>query len=205
VAKSIVEVFLSYKNRNIENNSSIIKYDKVGEINKETVRIKTDELEFATIRRNDNSMYKVPLVIELTPYLLTPAAQNISAKTGLELDMGFYGKSPLFNCIFWGAAVGYDYNRDTNDYHNYSYGPMGKMMFELQNTGLGIDLYTKFKTNNERGKDFKTIPYGARINFSLDFVQLFIGIGDEPRYSRYHHVTSIYTGFTLHYAIIPDI
>jgi hypothetical protein len=206
VAKSIIETFETF-NKGVLVGDDTYKSDylKVGEINNELISIKFDNIEFEKIDRSNDSIYEIPLIFEASPYLLSPFAQNTSARWGCELDVGVYRKMPVFDWLYVGGAIGYDYNRDTNNRYNYSKGPMGKLMFEIKDLDIGLDLYLKLKKNKENENRFNSKPWGARLNFSRDIVVFFIGLGDEPRYKEYNHVLTLNTGVTIHDAIIPKI
>jgi hypothetical protein len=156
-------------------------------------------------------------IVELTPYLSTSFKQGISPRFGVEIDMVNYFTPSLsevaesnknfadrfFDRVFLGVAYGLDLSRDAFEGCNFSWGPLMKLIIDDRNLPIGLSFYAKYIFNDENGHKFKSVPWGGRLSFNLDYCSLFIGVGTETRYDKEKEdVITFYSGITIRTAIL---
>jgi hypothetical protein len=218
VAKTITAVFKAYKTHTLTTFDSdyvvTIRTEKKSTFWGEThysyeeISPRFDDVTYKPIRR-DYELGRLVPILELTPYLSTPLTTGINSRWGFELDLAAYGipqisedsaASKFFETVLFGVALGYDYTDDLFNATNYSHGPLLKLLFDIKNTDIGFCLYVKYKFNYENDHSFESVPFGGRVSFSRDFFSLFVGIGNEPRYTtQTENVATVYMGMTIYF------
>lgn len=219
VAKTITAVFHAYKTHTVSKFDS----DFVAEIKTEKkkgllgddssyeqISPVFDDVAYKPIRR-DYLLGRLVPIIEIAPYLSTPLKSGINSRWGLEADLAVYGipqigedssVSKFFDTFLVGFALGYDYTDEIFNATNYSHGPLFKFIFDIKNTDIGFCLYAKWKFNNENDNTYQSFPFGGRMSFSRDFFSLYVGVGNEPRYTdRMENVITVYTGLTIFFPV----
>jgi hypothetical protein len=219
VAKTITAVFNAYKTHEISKFDSDyvaeIKTEKksglLGEDSSyEEISPMFDDVAYKPIRR-DYLLGRLVPIIEIAPYLSTPLKSGINSRWGLEADLALYGipqigedsaGSKFFDTFLVGIALGYDYTDEIFNATNYSHGPLFKFIFDIKNTDIGFCLYAKWKFNNENDNTYQSFPFGGRMSFSRDFFSLYVGIGNEPRYTnKLENIITVYTGLTVFFPV----
>jgi hypothetical protein len=220
VAKTITAVFKAYKTHDLTKFDSDyvvkIKTEKKStfwgtiDYRYEEITPRFDDVAYKPFRRDYELGRMVPIV-ELTPYLSTPLTTGVNSRWGIEADLATYiipqiseqsTASKFFESVMVGVALGYGYTDDFFNATNYSHGPLLKLLFDIKNTDIGFCLYAKYQWNYENDHSFESVPFGARVSFSRDFFSLFVGIGNEPRYTtQTENVATVYMGMTLYFPV----
>lgn len=219
VAKTITAVFHAYKTQKLSQFDSDfvveIKTEKkaglLGEdASYEVISPTFDDVAYRPIRR-DYLLGRLVPIVEVAPYLSTPLRSGVNSRWGLEADLAVYGipkigddsaVSKFFDTFLVGVALGYDYTDEIFNATNYSHGPLIKFLFDIKNTDIGFCLYAKWKFNNENDNTYQSFPFGGRMSFSRDFFSLYVGIGNEPRYTdRMENIVTVYTGLTVYFPV----
>ena len=219
VAKTITAVFHAYRTHTVSKFDSdfvteIKREEKAGllgdDASYEQISPAFDDVAYKSIRR-DYLLGRLVPIIEVAPYLSTPMRSGINSRWGLEADLAVYGihqlgedstVSGFFDTFLVGFALGYDYTDEIFNATNYSHGPLFKFIFDIKNTDIGFCLYAKWKFNNENDNTYQSFPFGGRMSFSRDFFSLYVGVGNEPRYTdRMENVVTVYTGLTVYFPV----
>lgn len=219
VAKTITAVFKAYKTQTISHFDAdfVVEMrteEKAGllgeDVSHEVISPFFDDVAYKPVRR-DYLLGRLVPIVEIAPYLSTPLRSGINSRWGIEADMAVYGipqigddsiASRFFDTFLVGIALGYDYTDEIFNATNYSHGPLIKFLFDIKNTDIGFCLYAKWKFNNENDNTFQSFPFGGRMTFSRDFFSLYVGIGNEPRYTdKTENIVTVYTGLTLYFPV----
>lgn len=219
VAKTITAVFNAYKTHTVsefesnyvtemktEKNAGLLGDDS----SYEQISPMFDDVAYKPIRR-DYLLGRLVPIIEVAPYLSTPLKSGINSRWGLEADLAVYGipqigedsaVSRFFDTFLVGVALGYSYTDEIFNATNYAHGPLFKFIFDIKNTDIGFCLYAKWQFNNENDNTFQSFPFGGRMSFSRDFFSLYVGIGNEPRYTnKMENIVTVYTGLTVYFPV----
>ena len=219
VAKTITAVFKAYKTQRVSTfdadfvvgMKTEMKAGLLGnDASYEEISPYFDDVAYKPVRR-DYLLGRLVPIVEIAPYLSTPLRSGVNSRWGIEADLAVYGipkigddsaVSTFFDTFLVGVALGYDYTDEIFNATNYSHGPLIKFLFDIKNTDIGFCLYAKWKFNNENDNTFQSFPFGGRMTFSRDFFSLYVGIGNEPRYTdRMENIVTVYTGLTVYFPV----
>jgi hypothetical protein len=203
VAKTITNIFKAYHDHGVSksfNSNFIEEYTS----SKQSMEVGGgfDDVSYTseTFRGFGSS-----LALEITPYVSAPFEKDFNARLGFETVLATYpvywfnSESSLLEKILLGGGYGYDVTFDPFNYQSYSHGPMFKYQVDIKKWDIGFTAYVKYKFNHENGNNFRSWPVGIRVTHELDYLSIFIGLGDEPRFTdKQVHVLTGYAGVTFH-------